>query len=66
MGAICAVHGTQPACRSHGCRAEVVHAGLRMRRWQAGGGLPGLANIYLAAMDALAPINPQARSPQSS
>lgn len=29
-------------------------------RWQAASGAPGLSNIYLAAMDALTQINPQA------
>ena len=31
-----------------------------MCRWQAANGLPGLSNIYLAAMDALNQLNPQA------
>jgi hypothetical protein len=29
-------------------------------RWQAANGLPGLSNIYLAAMDALNQLDPQA------
>lgn len=29
-------------------------------RWQAAKGLPGLVNIYLAVMDALSQLNPQA------
>lgn len=29
-------------------------------RWQAAKGVPGLSNIYLAAMDALNQLNPQA------
>ncbi|EIE18857.1 hypothetical protein COCSUDRAFT_59785 [Coccomyxa subellipsoidea C-169] len=29
-------------------------------KWQAAGGAPGLANIYMAALDALNPINPKA------
>ena len=39
---------------------STFHAARCVRRWQAADGLPGLANMYLAAMDALSPIAPQA------
>ena len=39
------------------CNTEGVP---RACRWQAAGGLPGLANMHLAVMDALSPLNSQA------